>query len=238
MELKLPELYNPNELIAEAVKAYLNTREEQLIQVWLNGQKEAPYLASYFVRGLDAMPELEKTALQRTTGKTLDIGAGAGPHSKVLLEKGLEVHSLELNDSHCKAIQNLPNSFVINQDFFEWKTNEKYDTLLLLMNGFGICQNEPNLKVMLQKLKSLLTADGQILAEITDYNYSDFYDHEIKENSTATFRLKYLNQFSYEFNWFYPKLDTLKIFCQELNLNTELIFQEEEMLLLRITAQD
>ncbi len=235
MKLKLPELYDPNDLIALAVKSYSELKTEQFIQVWLNGQKEAPYIASYFKRSYEQMPSLEKKAMELAFGKTLDIGAGAGPHTAHLLENDLEVHSLELNSMHCQELRRMAKTRVFQEDFFSWNSTETYDTLLLLMNGFGICQQPEYLLKMGQKLKKLLAKNGQILAEITDYDYSDFYDHDIKDNPTVTFRLRYDEKFSREFKWFYPKLNMVKTMCEKLSLNLEKLHQEEEMLLLRIT---
>jgi len=238
LKLELPELYDPNDLLAEAVNSFREINKEQFIQVWLNGQKEAPYLASYFTRTFNQMPNLEKEAMKLTYGKTLDIGAGAGPHTTYLLNKGIEVHSLELNSLHCNGLREIPNSYVIEQDFFAIDFNEKYDTILLLMNGFGICQKQENLLKMGEKLKEILAQNGQILVEITDYSYSDFYDHDIVKKPSVTFRLKYGEKFSKEFNWFYPKLGMVQNMCEVLNLNMEKIFQEEEMLLLKLSFPD
>ncbi|MEN8898212.1 MAG: hypothetical protein ABF251_05820 [Nonlabens sp.] len=49
----------------------------------------------YLFRSFEEMPVLEKKALALASGKTLDIGAGAGIHSLYLLEKGLEVIALD-----------------------------------------------------------------------------------------------------------------------------------------------
>ena len=235
MKLDLPELHHPNDLIALAIESFIRLQEEQLIQVWLNGEKEAPYLASYFVRNYEKMPVIEQKAMSLSKGKILDIGAGAGPHSAHLIGNNFEVHSLELNSMNCNRLRKINKAHVIEQDFFSWSTSEEYDTILLLMNGFGICEIPNKLTKMGEKLKSLLNKDGQILAEITDYDFSDFYDHDIKENPAVTFRLKYGDKFSKEFNWFYPKFSMIQTMCNQLDFKLEKVFQEEEMLLIKLT---
>jgi len=147
----------------------------------------------------------------------------------------LDVHSLELNSLHCKALRKIPKSTVFELNLFSFNSEEKYDSILLLMNGFGICQKQENLLEMGRKLHELLAPNGQILAEITDYDYSDYYDHDIRNNSSVKFRLKYGEKFSKEFEWFYPKLSMVQNMCDELNLNIEKIFQEEEMILLKLS---
>jgi len=231
----LPELYDPNDILAGAVREFLNSGNEQFIQVWLNGVKEAPYIASYFLRNFSQMPELEQIALNFSEGKILDIGAGAGPHSAHLIQQKKDVYSIETNKLFCEILKTINGSKVIEEDFFTWKPNQKFDTILLLMNGFGICEREDKLLTMCQKIKSLLNKRGKVLAEITDYNFSDYYDHEIKNNSQVKFRIQYDNKFSKEFSWFYPKLEMLDKIAAQLNLALKVIFQEEEMILLEIT---
>ena len=91
----------------------------------------------YLFRSFNEMPKLEKEALQLAKGKTLDVGCGAGSHSLYLQEKGFDVTSIDISPNAIKAceLRGLKNARVQNVLDLE---NEKFDTVLLLMNGTGI----------------------------------------------------------------------------------------------------
>jgi 2-polyprenyl-3-methyl-5-hydroxy-6-metoxy-1,4-benzoquinol methylase len=68
-------------------------------KLWIHnryGRKEEMPVAIYFRSG-DEMPEMEHLALQQCTGKVLDIGAGAGSHSLMLQEMGVDVTAIDIS---------------------------------------------------------------------------------------------------------------------------------------------
>ena len=48
-------------------------------------------------RDYDSMPPLEHHALDLVKGRTLDVGAGAGCHSLVLQERGIDVDAIDIS---------------------------------------------------------------------------------------------------------------------------------------------
>jgi 2-polyprenyl-3-methyl-5-hydroxy-6-metoxy-1,4-benzoquinol methylase len=109
----------------------------------------------YLFRGYNDMPKLEKKALQLVKGKTLDVGCGAGSHSLYLQEKGFNVTAIDISPNAIKACQlrGVKNTKV--QNLLEVE-NDKFDTILLLMNGTGIFGTLAETSKYLLKLKSLL----------------------------------------------------------------------------------
>jgi len=177
------------------------------------------------------MPKLEQKALQLCKGKILDVGCGAGSHSLYLQEKDFEVTSIDISENAIKTCQarGLKNAKVENILHLE---NEKFDTILLLMNGTGIFENLATTSKYLQKLKSLLNENGQILIDSSDILYmfdqnedgtfsvpADNYYGEL------TFSIQYKNQTEEDFPWLYLDYNTLQNACQANGLQCELILE-------------
>ena len=235
METKLPKLLPPNSLISRAVTHFINSKEEKFIKIWHNQLKEESYTASYFLRTYDKMPEYEQLALSLCKGAILDIGAGAGAHTSYLTSKKHDVTSLEFDTGFAEILRLVKNSKVIQEDFFNYSTEEKFQTILLLMNGLGIAQSTARLPIMFDKLKSLLADNGRIIVEITDYKYSPEYDPSSMSDPEVIYRGSYEGSFSEEFLWLYPNLEMVSAECKRLNLKHQLIYQEDETLLLEIS---
>lgn len=186
---------------------------------------------AYLFRKFNEMPKLEQKALQLCKGKILDVGCGAGSHSLYLQEKDFEVTSIDISENAIKTCQarGLKNAKVENILHLE---NEKFDTILLLMNGTGIFENLATTSKYLQKLKSLLNENGQILIDSSDILYmfdqnedgtfsvpADNYYGEL------TFSIQYKNQTEEDFPWLYLDYNTLQNACQANGLQCELLFE-------------
>ncbi len=189
---------------------------------------------AYLFRSYSEMPELEQKALQLSKGKILDVGCGAGSHSLYLQkEQHLDVTSIDISTNAIQActLRGLKNAHV--QDIMTLE-NEKYDTILLLMNGTGIFGTLKDTTKYLQKLKSLLQPNGQILIDSSDIIYM-FDDDEdggkwIPSNGyygELTFTVQYKNQVEDQFPWLYLDYNTLQNAAFANGLNSELIYEGE-----------
>ncbi|MBP6758004.1 MAG: class I SAM-dependent methyltransferase [Flavobacterium sp.] len=188
----------------------------------------------YLFRSYDEMPKLEQKALQLTKGKVLDVGCGAGSHSLTLQnDRNLEVTSIDISPNAIKTceLRGLKNAKV--QDIMTLE-NEKFDTILLLMNGtgiFGTLKETPN---FLQKLKSLLNPNGQILIDSSDIIYM-FDDDEDGGKwipgegyyGELTFAVSYKNETEDTFPWLYLDYNTLQNAAFANGLQCELILEGE-----------
>ena len=193
---------------------------------------------AYLFRSYKEMPALEQKALQLTKGKVLDVGCGAGAHSLYLQnEKNLEVHSIDISSNAVAActLRGLKN--VNLQNILEIDTTtsaNKYDTILLLMNGTGIFGTLKNTAQYLQKLKSLLKPEGQILIDSSDIIYMFDADedgaYEIPANGyygELQFTLRYKGQKEESFPWLYLDYNTLQNAAFANGLRCELILEGE-----------
>ena len=189
---------------------------------------------SYLFRSYKEMPKLEQEALQLAKGKILDVGCGAGSHSLYLQEKGLEVTSIDISENAIKAcaLRGVQNAQV--QNVLDSNSNEKFDTILLLMNGTGIFGTLDQTSKYLQKLKSLLAPNGQILVDSSDIIYMFDEDEDGSKWVSAdgyygelTFTISYKNQTEEAFSWLYLDYNTLQNAAHANGLECELILEGE-----------
>lgn len=190
---------------------------------------------SYLFRSYNEMPKLEKRALQLAKGKVLDVGCGAGSHSLFLQnERNLDVTSIDISPTAIEAcqlrgIRNAKVENILNLD-----STEKFDTILLLMNGTGIFGTLKKSPKYLQKLKSLLRSNGQILIDSSDIIYmfdddddggkwipsSNYYGELI-------FTVSYKNETEEPFPWLYLDYNTLQNAAFANGLQCKLILEGE-----------
>lgn len=188
----------------------------------------------YLFRSFAEMPKIEQKAIQLSKGKVLDVGCGAGSHSLYLQnEMNLDVTSIDISENAIRAckLRGLKKAKIQNILDLE---NEKFDTIILLMNGTGIFETLKKTPIYLQKLKSLLNPDGQILIDSSDIIYmfdddqdggkwipSDNYYGEL------TFSISYKKETENDFPWLYLDFNTLQNAANDNGLKCEMIFEGE-----------
>ncbi len=182
----------------------------------------------YFFRKHSEMPTLEKAALKLCKGKVLDVGCGAGCHALYLQKKGMQITAIDSSKGAvdvCK-LQGIKDARQLN--LLELR-NEKFDTILLLMNGAGIFQKLEYVSIYLQHLISLLAPGGQILIDSSDLQYmydrgeeggiwipADRYYGELE------YIIKYKGQVSGAFDWLYIDEDIFESACLNEGLSFEI----------------
>jgi SAM-dependent methyltransferase len=190
---------------------------------------------AYLFRSFPQMPKIEKKALELSKGKILDVGCGAGSHSLYLQnEKNLEVTSVDISVSAIEACKLRGLKDARNLDVMALD-NEKFDTILLLMNGAGMCGRLKNIAAFLQKLKSLLCDDGQILLDSSDIIYMFDEDEDggkwipsdEEYYGEIVFNIAYKGQKEDPFNWLYIDFNTLQNAANASGLQCELIQEGE-----------
>ena len=186
----------------------------------------------YLFRSYDEMPTIEQKALQLTKGKTLDVGCGSGCHSLYLQKNDVDVTAIDISEGAIKVcqLQGLQNSKCIDL----LNISEKYDTILLLMNGTGIFQKMELVPQYLSHLRSLLYLGGQILIDSCDlkYMYDTSEDGSIlvpagRYYGELNFTVHYKGETSTPFPWLYIDKVRFANLCHESQLNFELIEEDE-----------
>lgn len=199
---------------------------------------------SYLFRDYQEMNALEKKALDLSFGKVLDVGSGAGSHSLYLQnEIKLEVTALDISPKSieiCKA-RGVKNA--ICEDLLQFSEKD-FDTILLLMNGTGIFQSLEHIDQYLQKLKSLVAENGQILLDSTDilYMYDQDEDGGVLVPATGyygelDYYLHYKGESELPMKWLYLDFDTLENAAIANGFKIQKIEQLEDSYLAQLTLK-
>ena len=90
------------------------------------------------------MPRLEQIALEMAQGRILDVGAGSGCHSLELIKMGKEAVAIDISPLSVNVMfeRGIPARQV---NFYNPSFDERFDTVLMLMNGTGIIGNLENI---------------------------------------------------------------------------------------------
>lgn len=220
------------DLFGKAILDYqTNTSPENIITSTSISEEDEMEVA-YLFRSFAEMPTLEQKALQLTKGRTLEVGCGAGSHGLYLQnERNIDVHSIDISENAIAActLRGLKKTEVIDVLNIE---NEKYDTILLLMNGTGIFETLERTSIYVQKLKSLLNPNGQILIDSSDIIYMFDEDEDggkwIPSETyygELTFTLQYKNETEAPFPWLYMDYNTLQNAAIANGLQCQLVLE-------------
>lgn len=190
-----------------------------------------------FFRDIDEMPEIERLALKYCKGKILDVGAGVGSHALLLQSNNMDVTALEISSEACDIMRERGVKNIVNENFFTFNTG-KFDTILLLMNGIGLCSSLSNLDTFLKHARQLLEPDGSLIFDSSDLSYlyqtqafpKDHYYGEIG------YQYKYKEQLGEWFQWLYVDQYTLREVAEQEGWNCELLLMEAtDQYLVRLT---
>lgn len=206
--------------------------------LWLHnsyGEPEEMPL-EFFFRDDEEMPVLELQALHMCTGKVLDIGAGVGSHALLLQAFNIDVTAIDVSAAAVDIMKDRGVQKALLQDVFTY--HEKFDTILMLMNGIGLTGTLSGFKDFLIKIKDLLNPGGQVIFDSSDisYLYEDLakpLDHYFGE---VSYQYEYQGKKGGWFNWVYIDEETIKAIAKETGWNCEMIFDDgEDQYLVKLT---
>ena len=210
-----------------------NSPEDLITETTISEEDEMS--VAYLFRSYDEMPLMEQKALQLAKGKILDVGCGAGSHSLSLQnERNLDVTSIDISPNAIQTctLRGLKKAKV--QDVMTLE-NDKYDTILLLMNGAGMCGKLKNIPNFLLKLKSLLNPGGQILLDSSDiiYMFDDDEDggkwipSQNEYYGEIVFNISYKGEKEKPFDWMFIDYNTLQNAALDNGFQCELLLEGE-----------
>ena len=233
------------DIFGKALLDYYHGNYSEDIVTETNISEDDELRLPYLFRNYTEMPALEQKALDLANGKILDVGCGAGSHSLYLQKKNKQVTAIDISEGAVKVTQLRGVKDVRNSNVLEI-SGEKFDTILLLMNGTGIFEKVASVSKYLQHLKTLLTTNGQIFIDSSDLKYmydksdeggiwvsSDRYYGELD------FILKYKGEESESFPVLYMDEALFERSCVENKMTFELITRGDHFdYLVRLTAAE
>ena len=185
-----------------------NTNERE------DGRVETLEVSDY-MRPMEEWCEVERLAIKHVKGRVLDIGCGAGRVALYLQIIGYEVVGVDLAPGAIEASKTLGlrEAYVMSASDLKFK-DDKFDTVVMYGNNFGVAGNEKQIITMLRQLHKFTTPDATILAgsadpqNTDDPNHLKYHDMNRTRNrppGLVRMRVKYKG---YESDWSYLWLVT------------------------------
>ncbi len=220
------------DLFGKAILDYQTNNSPENLVTETNISEADEMFVEYLFRSFKSMPKLEQKALQLAKGKILDVGCGAGSHALYLQEKGFDVTAIDISRKAIETCKLRGVKKALISDILNVDKSESFETILLLMNGTGIFGTLNETSKYLQKLKSLLTENGQILIDSSDLIYMYDQDEDGAYDVPAVtyygeliFTVHYKNETEKPFPWLYLDYNTLQNACHANGLNCELVLE-------------
>ncbi len=173
------------------------------------------------------MPPQEQAAIELCRGSVLDVGAGAGCHSIELQKRGYQVLGIDISELSVQVMKERGlDARLVN--FFDETFTDKFDTILLAMNGIGIVGKVENLPGFFRSAKRLLAPGGQILLDSSDIRYVFMNEDGSMDINLAAgyygevdYKMRYRDITGEPFDWLYIDFDTLSMYANESGFNCE-----------------
>lgn len=221
------------------MRIYADPMGESIAEYWQKGKAERLRVFSplfdedeipveWLFRQLSDMPSIEQKAIELARGKTLDVGAGAGCHALALQERGVAVTAIDISELSVKTMRERGVQHAIKQDFFT--VTDKYDTILMLMNGIGIVGTLDRLSTFFNHTNRILAPGGQVLCDSSDLRYVFENEDGVidapypnRYYGELSYHMQYRQTIGNQFNWLYIDPKTLTIFAQRHGFKVDIV---------------
>ena len=207
--------------MGRAIFDYFHTGKAGKLRVLSSMFYEDEIPVATLFRKFVEMPIQEQKAIELCKGRVLDVGAGSGCHSIVLKERGPEPIAIDISELSVGVMKEREID-ARNINFFDETFDEKFDTILLAMNGIGIVGKIERLPQFFRSVKRLLAPDGQVLLDSSDIRYIFMDDDGSMDIDLAAgyygeidYKMRYKNITGDPFDWLYIDFDTLSMYAEE-----------------------
>ena len=219
--------------MGRAIFDYYHTGKAAKLRVLSSMFYEDEIPVATLFRTFDEMPIQEQKAIELCSGRTLDVGAGSGCHSIILKQRGVDVVAIDISELSVEVMRERGID-ARNINFFDETFVEKFDTVLLAMNGIGIVGKTTRLEEFFRSAKRLLSPGGKILLDSSDIKYVFMDDDGSMEIDLAAgyygeidYKMRYKNTTGEPFDWLYIDFDTLAMYAEEFGFKCEKCIEGE-----------
>lgn len=184
-------------------------------------------------REYEDMPYIERVALDLAAGRVLDVGAGSGCHSLALAKAGKESVAIDISPLSVEVMRERGvDARLVN--LYDESFAEKFDTVLMLMNGTGIIGTLENMETFFTRIRQLLNPGGCVLIDSSDLRYlfeeedgSLMIDLADDYYGLVDYQMQYKDVLGEPFDWLYVDFDTLAYYAEENGFMAEMVANGE-----------
>jgi len=216
-----------------ALQDFFNGKMESDLFEIRNGIMKDIFPIEVLFRAETDLIGLEQFALGNCKGRILDVGAGVGTHSLVLQNWGLDTMALDVVPGGTEIMKKKGVRKIVCCDFFNFESEQKFDTILFLMNGTGLAISLNDFHNLLAHSKKMLSPKGQVLIDSTDIRVNTLHDDEIYIKQfepgyyeTVSFQWNYKNETGAAFDWLYMDQDCLIEQARIAGLFAQIVFED------------
>lgn len=232
---------NETDPMGRAIADYHRTGTADRLRVFSPMFDEDEIPLSTLFRSYADMPAVEREALDMVKGRTLDVGAGAGCHSLILQQRGIDVTAIDISPLSVEVMKERGVKKAYVQDFFTLghqqtsvMSGQWYDTILMLMNGIGMVGTLARLPEFFRQLDRLLAPDGQLLCDSSDISYvyeteEGFieYPEDMAYFGELNYQMQYKDTIGKPFPWLYIDAETLRQIAEANGYAVEIVAEGE-----------
>lgn len=210
-----------------ALAAYRADRPQVKLLMRTDVADEESVPVSLFFRAVERMPAVERRALSEAKGRVLDFGAGAGAHAVPLAAAGHAVTALEILPTALAELRGSGVGDVREGGLEALGPEERFDTVLVLMNGLGLPGTLAALDDFLAALAGHLRPGGWILADSTDPVVWDVPD-DGRYVGEVHMQLEFEGRAGPPFPFLFVDPETLSAVCERVGLTCEVLERAED----------
>ena len=226
-------LYPGADPMGAAIHDYFHKGEADKLVVRSSMFEDDEIPVADLFRDYEHMPELERIALEEASGLILDVGAGSGCHSAALRQIGKGSVAIDISPLSVQVMKERGiDARQVN--LYDESFDERFDTILMLMNGTGIIGNLDNMPAFFSRMRQLLNPGGSVLIDSSDLRYlfeeedgSLMLDLADDYYGQLDYQMQYRDVLGEPFDWLYVDFDTLAFYAEENGFYAELVAEGE-----------
>lgn len=225
-------LQTKNDPMGKAIADFHANGKATKLRVFSSQFDEDEIPVDQLFRSLKDMPALEQVAIRLAKGKILDVGAGSGCHALALQAEKKSVCAIDISPLSVETMKARGVKDAQQVDLFDENFTEKFDTILMLMNGSGIIGRLSNMEMFFNRMRQLLNPDGVVLMDSSDLRYlfededgSFMVDLMASYYGEIDFQMQYKNIKGESFDWLYVDFTTLSLYAEQNGFEAEIVKQ-------------